>query len=174
MTVPTGQMQVLLSANGSVVQKRYQTTAFFNDGLWHPVGIVWDEGTLKVCHDLTFDAPVTKISDMVITKLYQTNADVMIGSLLSSNNPVNQWAGSIGPHVISNQALTEADWLNFVYDGKSPAGLELEALTQTGSGATSFDTSGEGRNATLGAGVTWGADGAFDVRTQATARTLIT
>lgn len=174
ITSPNSQMQFLLSANGLGVQKRYQTYTYFNDGLWHPIGFTWGAGGLKVCADLDYDIVVNKLSDLVVPNLYQGTADVMHGCLLANNNPVNQWEGKLGPLVISNQELTEADWLNFVYDGLSPAGLELELLLQEGSGATANDTSGNGRHSTLNANVYWEAQGAFGEKVAASPRTLIT
>ena len=174
LTSPNGQMKYIVSGDGGVTWKQYQTNDFYNDGLWHPIGFVWNDGVLTVCSDLTYDATVTKLADVAFNTIHQGNALVMMGALTNGVAATNGWIGSLGPCIMSPTALTEEDWLNFVYDGLSPAGLSFEALLREGSGGTAFDTSGNGHNGTFGGNAVWIEDGPFNVRSLSGIRTLTT
>lgn len=164
MTSPAGQVRCIISQDGGGANwKQYDTVKTINDGQWHPIGFVWNNGVLKLCMDLEFDTAVTKLADVAFTAIHQGNAAIALGALTSGGGFPNGWEGGLGTMVISPDALTEEDWLNFVYDGISPSNLSLECLMQT-PGGNVIDTSGNGHDGTRAGNMVWATDGPFDLR----------
>jgi len=174
ITSPSGQFKILASADGGTVNmKQYQTYKYFNDGAWHPIGYIWENGTLRFCADLDYDLAMNKLADPAFTHLHQGSANVSLGSLTSGGSFPNGWVGGLGPAVTSTKPVTEADWLNFVYDGLSPNDLSLECLMKT-PGGNVLDTSGNGYDGVLAGTAVWKANGPFGERSTASTRALVT
>jgi hypothetical protein len=134
------------------------TTTKFPIGRWYHVVALYDGTNVKIFVNGVL-AGSTTTSD---------------GALASSQGSTWVFDGqrnALGR--IWSRGLTDAEAQALYFDNVAPRDdLEVEYLFATGSGATLYDTSGNGRNATITSG-TWGTDVPMKARTAAGARRAV-
>jgi hypothetical protein len=149
-----GNLQVLLSYDGTGSTKNYLSTKFILDNFYHLVAFTWNNGTLKLYVDGE-ETPVTKLNDLAMTAITNFNAKVALGSGYSNGVVVGRFGGLLGHCGTAPVVATAEQIRDLFYEGvvslSSTSGLWN---TTEGSGTTLTDTSGNGRNMTITNG-TW-------------------
>ncbi|MBT7929864.1 hypothetical protein HN682_08125 [Candidatus Peregrinibacteria bacterium] len=174
IAVNNGNVRVTLSDSGSGLTKRYESVKKINDYKYHFIGFTWDGNTdsLKIHIDNDYNTTVTKVLDVAMTNLFQSDADVMLAAVLQNTSPRADWSGMLSAQWMYGDVLTLGEWNEMYFEGKYPTDdLEGHWDFQEGSGTTINDLSGNGHTGTLN-GLDWIENGgAFRLRDKATNRT---
>lgn len=106
----TADLAVIISQNGALVTnyKIYEatTTDAFDDS-WHHIAFTWSSASgLKLYVD-GVPQTTSKISDLAVTSLHDSSANLMLGALFSSGSPANFWEGLVNDIRIYDTVLTD-------------------------------------------------------------------
>ena len=108
------KLSIALIEDGINILKKYKSNSDIIDGNWHQVGFTFDIGVLKLYID-GIEADVTKETDIAMTSIYNSTADIIIGSDLDTDVPSNFFNGSIDDARIYNRVLSQ-DEITFLYN----------------------------------------------------------
>lgn len=113
------RFKVLLSQESLGTNKSYLSSIELDDGVWHFVGWVWNDGGLTLYIDGVNDTAVTKTTDHAMSKINASTYQVLLGARGNAGNPAGFPNARFDNVLIFNTSLTPAE-VSALYSSLAP------------------------------------------------------